>query len=168
MRLEQALCVLVLAGLAGGCTSSDDSGPRIEQPGKAPAVIGSPPPWTEPASYTFVLTRGCHPNAPLGRYRASVRGGSVTGYQRIGASAGSPRPSAEVDLGPVAGQPGEDIEVPSLSELVEMAQTATDDGGQVTREFDAADGHPVKVTINVSDTPGEDECFAVSEYQPQA
>ena len=157
MRLERALCAVLLVGLAGGCTSSDD-GPRIE-PGASAAVAGSPPPWTEPASYTFVLTRGCDAAAPLGRYRATVQGGVVTDYQRFGASAAA---SADVDLGPVTGQPGEDIEVPSLKELTEMARTAADDGGEVTTEYDATDGHPVKITINV-ETP---ECFAVSEYRP--
>ena len=163
MRLERALCALVLAGVAGGCTSSDDSGPRIEQSG-TPVTVGSPPPWTEPAAYTFVLTRGC--DAPLGKYQATVRDGAVTAYQPIGVPGAAPSSTAEVDLGPVAGAPGEDIEVPSLSQLVEMARTATDDGGEVTSEYDAADGHPVQVTINVSGEPGGAECFAVSEYRP--
>jgi hypothetical protein len=44
-----------------------------------------------------------------------------------------------------------------------MAQTATDDGGQVTTAYDNTDGHPVKVVINVS---GTDECFNVSDYAP--
>jgi hypothetical protein len=48
-----------------------------------------------------------------------------------------------------------------------MAQTATDDGGQVTTTFDGKDGHPVKVVINVSDEgAGGDDCWTVSDYAP--
>ncbi|MEV6300792.1 hypothetical protein AB0M02_15390 [Actinoplanes sp. NPDC051861] len=169
VRFERALCALVLVGLVGGCSSSgDEAKPTFSEPAaSAPAVTGgSAPAWTEPASYSYELVRGCDASAPLGHYKATVQGGVVTSAERIGAPAAAPSASAEVDLGPITGDPGEEIEVPTLAELVTMAQTATEDGAEVTTEFDATDGHPVKVTVNVSDTAAEAECWTVSAYQP--
>ncbi|GAA4600252.1 hypothetical protein BJY16_003424 [Actinoplanes octamycinicus] len=168
MRFERALCAVALVGLVTGCSSSSDE-PKIE-PGTsasagAPAVAGSAPAWTEPAAYKFTLTRGCDAAKPTGRYQATVQGGQVTESARVGGSAAAPDPSAAVDLGPVTGDGGEEIEVPTLKELVEMVQTTTDDGGEASTEFDTADGHPVKVTINVTGEPGGAECWSVSDYR---
>jgi hypothetical protein len=175
VRLERALCALVIVALAGGCTS-DPEKPEFADPAQsvapegtaAPGTAASAPAFAEPSAYSFVLARGCDANAPLGKYQATVAGGAVTTAERIGAPAVSAAPSAEVDLGPVTGQEGEEIEVPTLGELVAMAQTATEDGAEVATEFDATDGHPVKVTINVTDTADGAECWIISDYQPGA
>ncbi|MEU4564084.1 hypothetical protein AB0F72_37375 [Actinoplanes sp. NPDC023936] len=167
MRLQRALYAVVLVALAGGCTS-DEKEPSFSDPARssAAAPVGSAPAWTEPAAYSYVLTRGCDPAAPLGTYRATVSGGAVSAAERVGAPAASPSSSAEVDLGPVTGQEGEEIEVPTLAQLVTMAQTAAEDGAEVATEYDAADGHPVKVSINVTDGPDGAECWTISDYQP--
>lgn len=161
MRLERALCAVILIGLAGGCTSEEKAPPVVDP---ARTTVASAPPWTEPASYTFVLTRGCDPAAPLGRYRATVANGAVTAASRVGGAA-APSPSAEVDLGPVTGAEGEEIDVPALGELITMAETAKEDGAQVATEFDLTDGHPAKVTINVTDSPESAECWVISDYK---
>jgi hypothetical protein len=57
----------------------------------------------------------------------------------------------------------EEVDVPSLRELLEMAQTAADDGGAVTTTLDPADGHPTEVSIDVSDEKGP-ACFVISDY----
>ncbi|MEU4691345.1 hypothetical protein [Actinoplanes sp. NPDC023714] len=173
MRFERALFMpalgaLVLAALAGGCTSGDEK-PEFADPAQsaaAPVTAASAPAFSEPAAYSYVMTRGCDAAAPLGKYQVTVSGGAVTAAERVGAPAASPAASAEVDLGPVTGQEGEEIEVPTLAELVTMAETANEDGAEVSTEFDAADGHPVKVTINVEDTPDGAECWSVSDYKP--
>ncbi|BCJ45589.1 hypothetical protein GCM10010168_90070 [Actinoplanes ianthinogenes] len=168
MRFERALCAVALVGAIAGCSSSSSDEPRFSEPSATAAgaaAAGSAPAWTEPGGYSFVLTRGCDPAKPLGRYQATVKSGQVTDYSRVGASAADPGASAAVDLGPITGDEGEEIEVPSLGQLVEMAQTSADDGGEVNTEYDATDGHPVKVTINVSDDPGAAECFLISDYK---
>ncbi|WP_232050569.1 hypothetical protein [Actinoplanes sp. OR16] len=172
MRFERALCALILVALAGGCTSGDDE-PEFADPARSAAAAGtgtaaSAPAFTEPSAYSYVMTRGCDAAAPLGRYQVTVAAGAVTKAERVGAPAVSASGSAEVDLGPVTGQEGEEIEVPTLAELVEMAQTANEDGAEVSTEFDAADGHPVKVTINVTDTADGAECWSVHDYKPTA
>ena len=73
-----------------------------------------------------------------------------------------------MDLGPAAGDGQEEIEVPTLAELADMARTATEDGAAVTSAFDAKDGHPVKVSINVAEDGAANatECWAVGDYAP--
>ena len=165
MRLGRALGGLALVAAVGGCTSD---APKSSEWATPPAsTAGSAPPFTEPPNYTYVLTRGCDDAKPLGRYRVTVRGGAVTGSQRLGAATASPASTGDVDLGPVTGAAGEEIEAPTLRELLDMAQTAADDGGEVTRSLDSTDGHPVEVRINVSDQgPAGAECFGVSDYTP--
>ena len=146
---------IALVTLVAGCTSSD--------PSPAPsAPAGSPPAWTEPANYSYVLTRGCDAAKPVGRYQVTVASGAVSAADRLDASAVTPSTSADVDLGPATGDSGEEIEAFTLQELIEMAQNATDDGAQVSTTYDNADGHPVKVSIDVGDGP---ECWGVADYK---
>ena len=62
----------------------------------------------------------------------------------------------------------EEIDVPTLRELIEMAQTAADDGGQVSTTMDPKDGHPTVVSIDVSDDGSTDgkSCFTITDYAP--
>ncbi|WP_246608080.1 hypothetical protein [Paractinoplanes toevensis] len=167
MRLGLALGGgIALVAVLGGCTSHTASPTWSSASASAPAAVvaESAPPFTEPVAYGFTMTRGCDDASPLGRYRVSVRSGAVESAARIGATVQA-SPSADVDLGPAAGQDGEEIDVPTLAELRAMAQTAADDGAQVTTSY-AADGRPVKVIINVEDDPSAAECFSVSDYAP--
>lgn len=159
-----ALGGIALVAAAGGC--KDSGAPAATASFVAPAPASSAPAWSEPASYHFVLTRGCDAAKPLGRYQVTVRAGAVAASQRLDRAEAEPSSSAAVDLGPATGQDGEEIEVPTLRGLLDLVQTAADDGGQVSETFDATDGHPVKVTFNVSDnaSPSGAECFAVSDY----
>lgn len=159
-----ALGGVALVALAGGCT--DSGTPSASASFVAPVAVSSAPAWTEPASYHFVLTRGCDAAKPLGRYQVAVRDGAVASSQRLDRAAAEPSGSAAVDLGPATGQDGEEIEVPTLRGLLDLVQTASDDGGEVKETFDATDGHPVKVSFNVSDSASasDAECFTVSGY----
>ena len=165
MRLGWALGGLALVAAIGGCTSDEPKSSAWQTPPASTAA--SAPPYTEPAAYTYVLTRGCDSAKPLGRYRVTVRSGAVAGAERLDAAAVAPSSTGDVDLGPVTGDAGEEIEAPTLRELLEMAQTAADDGGEVTKSLDTTDGHPVQVSINVSDQGASGaECFGVSDYRP--
>ncbi len=156
MRVQWALGGIALLALVGGCTSSSDDAKT------APVAPASPPAWTEPAAYSYVLARGCDAATPTGRYQVDVKSGAVAASKRLDATSAKPSAGGEADLGPATGDTGEEIEAFTLKELLEMAQTAADDGGQVTKAFDNADGHPVKVTIDVGSGP---ECWNVSDYK---
>jgi hypothetical protein len=101
-----------------------------------------------------VLERRCNRGPSIGRYRVTVVDGEVVKADRMDGRAASG---------------GEEIEVPSLRGLLDLAQTAADDGGEVTTKFDAADGHPVEVSFNVSDEGADGaSCFIISDYKPVA
>jgi hypothetical protein len=153
---------MALVAAAGGCTADDGKSPAWTAP--SASVSGSAPPWTEPGAYGYVLTRGCDEAAPLGRYRVTVRDRAVVGSERLDVRTSTPSAGTDVDLGPITGQNGEEIEVPTLGGLLEMARTAGEDGGEVTTVA-GPDGQPVKVVINVSGQgPGGAECWSVSDY----
>jgi hypothetical protein len=170
VRLGLALSGVAVVGLIAGCTSHAESPTFHGGEPSAPVAAASAPSFSEPVSYTFTLTHGCDAAAPLGKYKVTVRSGAVTSTQRVGGSAApSAAASSDADLGPANGQNGEEIDVPTLGELRQMAQTATDDGGQVTTTYDGADGHPVKVIINVADQGASgDDCWAVADYRPSS
>ncbi len=154
MRYARALCGIALVAALAGCTD--------EEPAAAPPSFVTPasaPAWTEPADYTFVADRQCEGSPSLGRYRVTVTAGAVAGVERIDGKTASGE---------------EEIEVPSLGGLLELAQTAADDGGAMTVKADPADGHPVLVSFDVSDgseTAADGEtatCFVISDYAPRS
>lgn len=150
MRLRLALCGAALLAVGSACTSTSPSPSPSASASEVAAA--SAPPWTEPANYRFVLERQCNRGPSIGRYRVTVENGAVVKADRI-------------DGRTASGE--EEIDVPSLSGLLELAQTAADDGGEVTTKFDATDGHPIAVSFNVSDEGADGaSCFVITEYQP--
>ena len=150
MRLKLALCGVALVLSISACTSSHADSHSGASATAGASGAASPPAWTEPAKYGFVLERQCNRGPSMGRYRVAVENGKVVTAERI-------------DGKTAVGE--EEIEVPSLSGLLDLAQTAADDGGEVTTSRDPVDGHPTAVSFNVSDegTDGA-SCFLVSDY----
>ena len=57
--------------------------------------------------------------------------------------------------------------MPTLGGLLELAQTAIDDGADATTRFDATDGHPIEVSLNrAEEATGGADCFLISDYTP--
>jgi hypothetical protein len=110
-------------------------------------MLGSPPAWTEPAAYRFVADRKCGEGPSLGRYRVTVQDGEVASTERI-------------DGRTAAGE--EEIQVPTLGELKDLAATAAEDGAEASISLDPADGHPAEIRI----TRDTEECFVITEYAP--
>ncbi|GAA0560162.1 hypothetical protein GCM10010172_49100 [Paractinoplanes ferrugineus] len=166
MRLGVVLGGVALVAAVGGCSARDDTptwtaaSPTASASAPSPVNADKAPAYAEPFQYSYTLTRGCDAKAPLGRYNIVVKSGDVIDSKRLGASVQA-SPSAQVDLGPAAGQDGEEIDPPTLAGLITMARTAEDDGAQVTATYDAKNGRPVKLEIKADD---ETECFAVSDY----
>jgi hypothetical protein len=149
VRYARALCGIALVAALAGCTDDEPAAapPSFVTPASAPA-------WNEPADYTFVAERQCDGAASLGRYKVTVTAGAVAGVERIDGKTASGE---------------EEIEVPTLSGLLELARTAADDGGAMTVKADPADGHPVAVSFDVSDgtEPAAATCFVISDYAPR-
>jgi hypothetical protein len=142
------LCGFALVTALAGCTDSEPAAapPTFVAPASAPA-------WTEPADYAFVVERQCEGGPSLGRYRVTVAAREVTAVERI-------------DGRTASGE--EEIEVPSLGGLLELARTAADDGGAMTVKADPVDGHPVAVSFDLSEG-GEEaaSCFLIPDYAPR-
>jgi hypothetical protein len=151
VRGRVVVCGLAVALAVSGCTSGGGTSDKMGRAG-APSVAGSAPAWSEPAKYEFVLDRRCAAGPSDGRYQVDVAGGQVVTADRIDGKTASGE---------------EEIDPPTLRELLDMAQTATDDGAQVTTELDKADGHPVSVSIDTSDggTGADQACFVISDYK---
>jgi hypothetical protein len=148
VRVTRALCGIALVAALGACT--DES--AAPAGGGASAAPASAPAWTEPADYRFVLERRCEGGPSMGKYRVSVADRAVAGVERI-------------DGRTASGE--EEIEVPTLGGLLELAQTAADDGGEMTTSVDPTDGHPVAVSFDVSGGAQEGAtCFLISDYTP--
>ncbi|HEU4346687.1 MAG TPA: DUF6174 domain-containing protein [Actinoplanes sp.] len=137
MTFRIAVPILAVA-LVAGCTAVPDETAPIR-------TAGSPPAWTEPSGYRFVVDRACDGEPSRGRYRVTVQDGEVASTERI-------------DGKTAAGE--EEIQVPSLAGLMELARIATDDGAEATVARDPADGHPTEVRIKRD----AEDCFVVSEY----
>jgi hypothetical protein len=142
VRLTPLFTAAVLVAVLAGCTSSPDP-----SPGRSAVPA---PTFTEPARYGFVLDRKCGDGPSLGRYRVIVQDGEVVTADRIDGK---------------TAQGEEEIDVPTLSGLLSLAQTAADDGGAVTSKVDPRDGHPTSVSVDVSDEDGP-SCFVISDYAP--
>ena len=146
MRFKLALYGVALMVSVSACTSSPADSPSAA-PGAS--TVASPPAWTEPAKYGFVLERRCDRGPSLGRYRVAVENGEVVTADRI-------------DGETAAGE--EEIEVQTLSGLLALAEAAAEDGGEVSTSRDPADGHPTAVSFNVSDEGDGAACFVISDY----
>jgi hypothetical protein len=149
VRYARALCGIAIVATLAGCS---DKKPAVAPPTfVAPA---SAPAWNEPADYTFVADRQCEGGPSLGRYRVTVTSREVSGVERVDGKSASGE---------------EEIEVPTLAGLLELARTAADDGGSMKVEADPADGHPVAVSFDVSDGSEHEPatCFVISDYAPR-
>ena len=150
MRLRLAVCGAAMLALLSACTSTSPA--PAPTAAASEVVAASAPPWTEPAKYGFVLERQCNRGPSMGRYQVTVENGQVVRADRI-------------DGRTAAGE--EEIDVPTLAELLNLAQTAADDGGEVSTKYDATDGHPLAVSFNVSDQGADgSSCFTITEYKP--
>ena len=153
MTRPTLLAAAAVVALLAGCTPSPEPSPAPPSAGSASsAAPASAPAWVEPANYTFVADRRCPGGESLGTYRVLVTGGAVSSSERI-------------DGKTATGE--EEIQVPTLGELLELADTAVQDGADATTALDPVDGHPVEVTINrAEEATGGADCFRITGYAP--
>jgi hypothetical protein len=144
VRFARLSCGIALVAAVGACT--DD-----QQAAAPPSFVtpASPPAWHEPADYAYVVDRRCENGPSEGVYRVTVQGGAVAGIERIDGKTASGE---------------EEVELPTLGGLLDLAQTAADDGGQMTKSIDPKDGHPTMITFDVSEGAATPTCFVITEY----
>lgn len=159
MRFVRSMCGIALVAVLAGCTDGPAAAPSNPAPpnpavsGSAASASGPAPVWNEPADYGFVVDRQCEGRPSLGKYRVQVTARQVVSVERVDGKTASGE---------------EEIEVPSLGGMLDLAQTAAEDGGATTVKADPADGHPTLISFDVSE--GSDAaggtCFVITEYAP--
>ncbi|MFJ8945258.1 DUF6174 domain-containing protein [Streptomyces sp. NPDC102395] len=137
--LSSSVAACGSSGATGGGTDGGASG--------GPGVA-----WEEPAAYSYTLTVTTQVLA--GTFRVSVRDGAVASAE--GLDADSRRQTREL-----TGR------VPTIGALLEMLRTARSEGADTAQARYAADGHPVRITLDWSENAVDDEAlYVISSYRP--
>ncbi|MFF8974761.1 DUF6174 domain-containing protein [Streptomyces sp. NPDC014995] len=120
--------------------------------GSAGGSTPTGPGWEEPASYTYTLTSRTQVLA--GTFRVEVRDGAVA--EVVGLDEDSRRAAREV--------PGQ---APTIGGLLERLEQARGDDAHTAEAEYAADGHPVRISLDWDENAIDDEAlYLISAYQP--
>ncbi|MDO0911033.1 DUF6174 domain-containing protein [Streptomyces sp. DT2A-34] len=110
--------------------------------------------WQEPASYTYTLRSSEGERSLLGTFRITVRDGAVAkavGLDDSGRHVVEDVPEAVPTIGGLLG---------------ELEQARRDDADTAEVEY-AADGHPVRISLDWEEDAIDDEArYVISAYQP--
>lgn len=111
-------------------------------------------PWPEPASYTYTLRSSEGERALIGAFRITVRDGAVA--KAVGLDDSGRR---VVEDFPDA--------VPTIGGLLdELEQARRDDADTAEAEY-AADGHPVRISLDWEENAVDDEAhYVISDFAP--
>jgi hypothetical protein len=110
--------------------------------------------WKEPAAYSYTLTSSGGERSLLGTFRVTVRDGEVTDAKGLDESG-----RRVVDQ--------LSTEVPTLGGLLEeLAQARRDDADTAEVKY-AADGHPVRISLDWDENALDDEAdYVITGYEP--
>lgn len=144
------------AVLAGGLLCAVAACAAEAAPSARPAPSQERGSWREPASYTYTLQSSEGERALIGTFRITVRDGTVAGAVGLDDSG---RRVVE-DL------PGA---VPTIGELLgELEQARRDDADRAEALY-AADGHPVRISVDWEENAVDDETlYVISAYEATA
>ncbi|GGT40280.1 DUF6174 domain-containing protein [Streptomyces chromofuscus] len=114
----------------------------------------SPITWKEPPSYAYTLRSTQGERALIGTFRVTVKDGAVAGSAGLDESG-----RRVVEHSPEA--------VPTIGELLrELEQARRDDADTAEVEY-AAEGHPVRITLDWDERALDDEAaYVISAYEP--
>ncbi|MEU2060833.1 DUF6174 domain-containing protein [Streptomyces sp. NPDC013455] len=141
------LCLTTACG-NGGTPSAETA------EGMAPknGAVRSAPAWQEPPAYAYTLTSTS--GILAGTFRIEVREGKVT--KVAGLDEDSRRQARDVG-----------DRVPTMGGLLEKLEQARGDHAEIAEATYAADGHPVRISLDWSRNAVDDEAlYVVSAYEP--
>ncbi|MFE0509531.1 DUF6174 domain-containing protein [Streptomyces sp. NPDC058964] len=144
---------LALAGgllwATGACGGTPEPGAAPSH--RAPQVRAA---WKEPADYAYTLSSTAGERALIGTFRVTVRGGKVV--KAVGLDEESRRV--------VRRSPGI---VPTIGALrAELERARRDEADTAEAEY-AADGHPLRITLDWDESAADDEArYVISAYEP--
>lgn len=136
----------LVCGAAACGTEASSSSARAQAQSRAP--------WKEPASYTYTLRSSEGERSLLGTFRITVRDGTVV--KAVGLDDSGRRVVEDV---PDA--------VPTVGELLEELEQARRDGADTAEAEYAADGHPVRISLDWEENAIDDEAlYVIRAYEP--
>jgi len=140
--------VTAIAALALGSLHGCATGAGEEDPGLMPATEGSSSGWVEPDRYAYTLLTTCGERSGLGRFRLSIESGRVVAAERL---------QRYSDLLPLR-------QMPSIGDIVAIADQAESDGADEVTVRYAPDGTPRLVSIDyVSEAIDDEACYRISD-----
>lgn len=111
-------------------------------------------PWREPGSYRYTLRSSGGERTLLGTFRVTVRDGAVVeavGLDDSGRGVAESVPDA----------------VPTIGELLDELAQARRDGADAAEARYAADGHPLRISLDWEENAVDDEAvYVISAYEP--
>jgi hypothetical protein len=147
------IAVLVCASAACG-TGAPASSAGGQETGAEGAAARSRTPWREPGSYSYTLRSSGGERTLLGTFRVTVRDGAVVeavGLDDSGRGVAGSAPDA----------------VPTIGELLDELEQARRDGADAAEARYAADGHPLRISLDWEENAVDDEAvYVISAYEP--
>ncbi|MDC0768536.1 DUF6174 domain-containing protein [Streptomyces sp. HD] len=147
---------VLVAGLLCGVAACGDGTQSVQTEGVGTKSKGtqSRAPWQEPDSYTYTLQSSAGERTLLGTFRITVRDGAVA--EAVGLDESARRIVKDI---PDA--------VPTIGELLdELEQARRDDADRAEARY-AADGHPVRISVDWMENAIDDEAlYVISAYKP--
>lgn len=111
------------------------------------------PSWQAPDAYEFTLKSACGERTLIGKFRVAVESGSVVEAEGLD------------DSGRAVFEHGMGDEVPTLSELLDEAAKAKEQGADVVEIQATDDGRPTEINIDWDINAIDDEaCYQVTGY----
>lgn len=143
MNFAKAVPFLVLLLTLSGCSNSEEA--------------SSIPSWPAPDAYEFTLDSSCGERALIGEFRVVVEGGSVVEVEGLDESARAMLENRSSDAVPDA--------VPTLSELLDQAADASEQGADAVEVQSNDDGRPTEIDIDWDTNAIDDEaCYEITDY----
>ena len=138
MKPTQSALVLILVLALAGCADS---------------VSSNVPTWAAAPAYEFRLSSSCGERALIGQFRVVVEGDSVVEAQGLD------------EAGRAVFEQGFQDEVPTLSELLDRAATAEEQGAETVFVQATDDGRPTAIDIDWdSNATDDEECYRITGY----
>ncbi|MEU6002787.1 DUF6174 domain-containing protein [Streptomyces sp. NPDC047197] len=147
--LHAVSTVALIAGLIGATAACGTEASTTTR-----SATQSEATWKQPSSYTYTLKSSEGERSLLGTLRVTVRDGKVT--KSVGLDESGRRVVKQL--------PGE---VPTIAELLHEMEQARRDGAHTAEAKYAADGHPVRISLDWDENAIDDEAlYAISAYAP--
>ena len=115
--------------------------------------ISSIPSWQAPDAYVFTVESSCGERSLIGKFRVVVEDGSVVEAEGLD------------EPGRALFEHGPGDEVPTLSELLDEAAAAQEEGADVVEVEVTDEGRPTEINIDwETDATDDEACYEITGY----